>query len=708
MLVVEMYPSVIGGNAITGDIWFMCSLNSYILEDPSVLDCTDFCGTVDEECNSTSIGNATCSDVGCTGSGEPSCTDKCRLDYSTCSAGTDQTLFELDLTTDGNARQTSWEIRDDDGVVMWQLEGFYWNYLSYNEIRCMENGCYEFELFDSGGDGICCGENNGDIGSYSMLVDEVEVCGNNASFVSSIKHNIGTCSDSTCVPSSQPTMFPTQSPTLSPSASPSLLPSLIPSHSPSEHPSLSPSELSSVPPTMSPSSPPSINPSSQPSISHSSIPSLSPSLVPTFYPSVKHSTIPSLVPSLLPSLNPSSVPSVKPSTTPSLSPSSSPSINPSLSPSINPSLLPSLTPSTQPTSRGVVILVDSTPVENSGFGEVLGISGDSIYISAPDSGKGLVVEFSLEGVFLSDSGGGASGDDYGQGLAVLGDLLVIGSPGKQRDDGEAYILSKSNAFSEITIDASDSRTVNAQRFGSAVAMSSSAIVIGASLADLSGTARGTAYIFDTSGNEQAKIVAPTSESFDNAQFGERLAMSDNNIFVAAYRQESNKGAVHVFDLSGSYVFSLKGEAAGDKFGYSLHVLDNTLVVGAIDAPNGNGIACGVAYIYTLVGSPVTNADLATKIETDDGVIGDQFGAAVLITADTIYIGSDQNSNSMGAVYTFSLAGVRLKKIYAPGAVDGDKVGHSIAVSGSTMAFGAPGRVVNGLTAAGAVFIITVE
>ena len=355
----------------------------------------------------------------------------------------------------------------------------------------------------------------------------------------------------------------------------------------------------------------------------------------------------------------------------------------------------------------MTILVDPIPLESARFGVVLGISGDSLYISAPNTAKGRVCQFSLNGTYIDSSSGVADSDDYGEGLAVLDDLIVIGAAGKKKNKGETYIISKPNVFSDITLDPSDSRSAGAQHFGSTIAISSGGIVIAADLADLGGIARGAVYLFDISGNEQAKIVAPSAESFDNAMFGERLTMSDDNIFVASYRQESNKGAVHIFDLSGSYVFSLKGEATGDKFGFGLHVFDTTLVVGAVDASNANGVACGVAYMYTLVGSPVTSATLVSKVESDDGVVGDQFGAAVLITTDTIYIGSDQNTNLLGAVYKFSRSGVQSEKIFARGAVAGDRVGHSIAVSGTTMVFGAPGRVVNGLARAGAIFVIGV-
>ena len=79
-----------GGNNVTGYLWIMCDLQSFQLEDSNSLNCSNYCGTVDEECNSTSVGDAQCVDVGCSGPGKPTCTSLCRLDYSSCSADVDE------------------------------------------------------------------------------------------------------------------------------------------------------------------------------------------------------------------------------------------------------------------------------------------------------------------------------------------------------------------------------------------------------------------------------------------------------------------------------------------------------------------------------------------------------------------------------------------------------------------------------------------
>ena len=139
-----------GGSNLTGELSFLCDLQSYDAGDTS-LNCSDYCGTLNEECNSTSIGSAQCSDVECFGAGEPTCTSLCRLDYSSCSASASQISFELDLQTDDNGWHITWEINDSTGTV-WESAETYRSGVSVTEFRCMDIGCYSFELSDSGGD----------------------------------------------------------------------------------------------------------------------------------------------------------------------------------------------------------------------------------------------------------------------------------------------------------------------------------------------------------------------------------------------------------------------------------------------------------------------------------------------------------------------------------------------------------------------------
>ena len=121
----------------------MCNLQSLTQQDSIELNCSNYCGTPLEECHAVTAPNAVCDDVGCSGPGVPSCIAHCRLDYSSCSAGADEMLFQLDIYTDGKAWETSWQMSsDDDASIVWENDRSYNNYQSVVESRCVTKGCY--------------------------------------------------------------------------------------------------------------------------------------------------------------------------------------------------------------------------------------------------------------------------------------------------------------------------------------------------------------------------------------------------------------------------------------------------------------------------------------------------------------------------------------------------------------------------------------
>ena len=74
------------------------------------------------------------------------------------------TEVTLTLNTDNYGSETSWELRTAAGTLPNSGSG-YGNNQTYTETFCLADGDYEFTIFDSYGDGICCGYGNG---SYDL------------------------------------------------------------------------------------------------------------------------------------------------------------------------------------------------------------------------------------------------------------------------------------------------------------------------------------------------------------------------------------------------------------------------------------------------------------------------------------------------------------------------------------------------------------
>jgi len=87
----------------------------------------------------------------------------------------------LELLTDDYGYETSWELTDENGNVLFE-DGDYPNTTIINETWCLDNGCYTWTIFDEFGDGICC---NFGQGGYQILADDGSVVGSGGQFGSS-------------------------------------------------------------------------------------------------------------------------------------------------------------------------------------------------------------------------------------------------------------------------------------------------------------------------------------------------------------------------------------------------------------------------------------------------------------------------------------------------------------------------------------------
>jgi hypothetical protein len=98
----------------------------------------------------------------------------------------------LELLTDDWAQETTWEFRSSDGTVLYDGGPYQENTddnTTFIEVFDVDlSSCYEFEIFDTAGDGICCGFGNG---AYSLTSDRGDVIFDGGEFGSSEITEIG-------------------------------------------------------------------------------------------------------------------------------------------------------------------------------------------------------------------------------------------------------------------------------------------------------------------------------------------------------------------------------------------------------------------------------------------------------------------------------------------------------------------------------------
>ena len=230
---------------------------------------------------------------------------------------------------------------------------------------------------------------------------------------------------------------------------------------------------------------------------------------------------------------------------------------------------------------------------------------------------------------------------------------------QQRRRGGASILAATPTFvQEAKIVAS--RGVAWAWFGWSVAMSGDTVVVGASGDDGGHPHKGSAYIFVRDGStwsQQAKLTASDGESL--ADFGSSVAISGDTVVVGACYDDAphpESGSAYVFVRRSStwterQKLTASDAAAGDKFGRSVAISGDTIVVGA-EYADGAHLDSGSAYVFVRSGSAWSEQ---AKLTASDGAEDDRFGDSVAVSPGGVVVGAwgdDDAGSYSGSAYVF--------------------------------------------------------
>jgi hypothetical protein len=138
-------------------------------------------------------------------------------------------------------------------------------------------------------------------------------------------------------------------------------------------------------------------------------------------------------------------------------------------------------------------------------------------------------------------------------------------------------------------------------------------------------------------------------------------------------------------------------AQDDNFGGAVAIAGDTIVVGAYSHRVLANTEQGEAYVYTEpMNGWQTTSTTTTDLVSADGAAVDLFGAAVAMTVNTIVVGAPNHNDQAGSVYVFikppqGWVGVgATRTLVGLDTVAGDQFGHAVAITGNTIAVGAPG------------------
>lgn len=297
----------------------------------------------------------------------------------------------------------------------------------------------------------------------------------------------------------------------------------------------------------------------------------------------------------------------------------------------------------------------------------------------------------------------AVGDNFGNSIAASSDYIVVGAPNEDdaggSQSGKVYVYNTSGTLLHTLSNPNPIGTSANDQFGISVAINGSLVFVGAPFDDPGGTDNGYVYAFSAiTGTLVFGAAAPNASSTPSDadrgdQFSHAIASAGDYLAVGArFEQQSTGdliGTVYVYRISTQsllYTFSNPFSHVNvTLYGESVAIDGNLLTVGApyVDVPPGYDN--GAVYIYNLTTGLLVNSSIVGSSSAKS--IG-----SVAMANSLLVVGNYSVEGNVG-VYTAS-TGALLQTFTNPNTLNSsldDMFGHSVSVSGNSVAIGAAGE-----------------
>lgn len=249
--------------------------------------------------------------------------------------------------------------------------------------------------------------------------------------------------------------------------------------------------------------------------------------------------------------------------------------------------------------------------------------------------------------FLEQPGGFPGVYDSDTAVMISGDTAIVGD----QYEGAVYVFVRSGSSwsQQASLAASDGAIGGS--FGRSIAIDADTVLISAHGDDVGEISNaGSAYVFVRSGTswtQQAKLTAAAPDAW--AHMGSSVALSGDTAVVGIWK----KASAFVFVRSGSswtQQATLTSDTGGDHFGDTIAISGDTVLIGAHrhNSDNEDPLA-GAAFVFKRTGS---TWNLQEKITLPGARGGERFGSSVAIGTDTLVIGADGSNAGGNAVYLY--------------------------------------------------------
>jgi len=347
------------------------------------------------------------------------------------------------------------------------------------------------------------------------------------------------------------------------------------------------------------------------------------------------------------------------------------------------------------------------------LGTAIAIDSGVALVGAPGLRGGEVrvlqlAQMDWQQVGLLTQSSAATGNRFGNALAIDPQRAVVGAVATQFSEGAAAVFSRSGAqFSPFAdLDIADGSPAN--RFGASVALAADGVLIGADL-DAVGPHRSQGSVRWYKAGPTNMIVSGQLDNGNGAMFdryGTALAVNGDIAVVGAFVEDTESGAdagrVHWFERSNglwTYGGALDAPDASieDRFGIAVDVDGDYIAIGAYWDVVGNNVDQGSVYVFRRQGMGWV---FDAKLTASDGRERDLFGFALALQGTRLLVGARGAAMpflDQGRAYVYVRgpnAWVEEAQLDLPQPASLVYFGASVAWAGDKAIVGAPGDSLN--------------
>ncbi|MEN7548277.1 Ig-like domain-containing protein [Rapidithrix thailandica] len=368
------------------------------------------------------------------------------------------------------------------------------------------------------------------------------------------------------------------------------------------------------------------------------------------------------------------------------------------------------------------------------FGQAVSLNDGLALIGAPfkemDSGAAYIFEkpengwttsTETEKLWASD---GNTKDVFGTAIAIHPQTALVCAPHKTVDtnekQGSVYVFSPnqtdwtsvseteqlSSLFTPFVNNLDD-------QFGISVAIDGTTAVVGMGMMDFPiDLDKGQVLVYEYAEEAwelSAVLTATDGRLGDN--FGYSVAISNQTIVVGAPNKEDEKGAAYVFvqpsegwgNMQETAKLTPQQGSANDHFGHAVAIEEKVIVVGAPDK-DGNGSDQGLVYLFEKPSGGWVNMNETGQLAASNAADFDRFGMSVSIDDVTVTVGAPYKNimspyDATGGAYVFEKPGTgwgasQNETAFLTPTIQefgSYRFGNSVAVDGTTVVVGAPGK-----------------